>query len=47
MPSVISFHTHHDANVSITVDGELQVVLELEREYYGLSLSLIDSMIVS
>ena len=28
---VIAFHTLHDANVSIVIDGEVHVVLELER----------------
>ncbi|XP_065064830.1 nodulation protein U-like isoform X2 [Rhopilema esculentum] len=31
MPTVISFHALHDANVSVVVDGNVLVVLELER----------------
>lgn len=31
MKSIISFHTKHDANLSISIDGEIILILELER----------------
>ena len=34
MTAVISFHALHDANVSVVVDGNVLVVLELESESY-------------